>query len=337
MTARPEVAILADDLTGALDAAAPFAARGLSTRVAVRPGVAPPPAEVVALNAASRHLGPEAAAAAAAGEGARLLALHPRLLFKKIDSTLRGQVVAETAALLRVCGRARALVAPAFPAQGRTVDDGELRVRGVPLRDTAFVRDARSPAPTASLRALFAGLAAETPDAASEDDMTALARRALAEADRLLAVGSAGLARAMAALLPRRPLAARLAARRVCVVVGSRALEAGRQCGRLAATGGATLLLPEPEEGDPDRVAAALAARAAAEEADGFIVVGGDTAGALLAGLGIDAVEVLDELLPGVPLCRLPDGRPLVSKAGAFGADDVLLRILARLRTPAAP
>ena len=337
MKGRPEVAIVADDLTGALDAAAPFAARGLSTRVAVRSAAAAPLSEIVAVNAASRHLPAADAAEASARVGARLAASRPNLLFKKIDSTLRGQVVAETAALLRVCGRERALVAPAFPAQGRTVERGELRVRGVPLRDTTFACDARSPAPTLSLRALFAGLAADVPDAATEEDMAALARGALAAADGVLAVGSAGLARALADLLPQRPLQARAAPGRIAVVVGSRAAEARRQADRLAAAGGALLHLPGPEEGDPDSVAATLAARAAAEGADGFIVVGGDTAGALLAALRAEVVEVLDELLPGAPLCRLPDGRLMVSKAGAFGADDVLLEIVARLTAPAAP
>jgi uncharacterized protein YgbK (DUF1537 family) len=336
VSAAPEVAILADDLTGALDAAAPFAARGLSARVAVHRSGAPPEAEVVAANAASRHLSSAEAAAAAALEGARLAALRPKLLFKKIDSTLRGQVVAETASLLRVCGRARALVAPAFPAQGRTVEGGELRVHGLPLAAAAFARDARSPAPVTPLRELFADLPAEVPDARSEADMAALARMTMAEPDRWLAVGSAGFARSLAGLFPQRSRPASVTATRVAVVVGSRAAEARRQAGRLAAAGGARLLLPQ-SAGEPDDVAAELAARAAKADADAFVVVGGDTAGALLAAIGAEAIEVLDELLPGVPLCRLPDGRPLVSKAGAFGADDALVEIVARLRAPAAP
>jgi len=331
VSAPPQVAILADDLTGALDAAAPFAARGFAARAAVRPGLPAPSAEVVAVNAASRHLPPEAAAATAAREGARLAALRPKLLFKKIDSTLRGQVVAETAALLGVCGRATAVVAPAFPAQGRTVVGGELLVRGAPLRETPFARDARSPAPMEPLWALFRRLSAEVPDAASEADMAAIARDVLARAPSVLAVGSAGLARALAAALPARPRPARpRAAGRIAVVVGSRAEEARRQAERL--DGAAVLLRPPSRDGDPDAVASALAARAALEDVAAFVVVGGDTTAALLAALGVEVLEVLDELLPGAPLCRLPDGRLLATKAGAFGDDDALRRIVTELR-----
>jgi uncharacterized protein YgbK (DUF1537 family) len=69
-----EVAIIADDLTGALDSAAPFAARGLRAVAALTPealeealGVG---AEIVAVNTLTRHL-PSAEAAAVAEQAAR--------------------------------------------------------------------------------------------------------------------------------------------------------------------------------------------------------------------------------------------------------------------------
>jgi len=115
------------------------------------------------------------------------------------------------------------------------------------------------------------------------------------------------------------------------VVVGSRAEETRRQAERLD---GAAILIrpPPPGDGDPEAVASALAARAACEDVAAFVAVGGDTAAALLAALRVDELEVLDELLPGAPLCRLPDGRLLATKAGAFGDDDALRRIVTELR-----
>jgi len=107
-----KVAIVADDLTGALDAAAPFARRGLATRVACLAGALPAalsePADVVAVNTASRHLSADVAAAAVTAAGREIAAAAPDILFKKIDSTLRGQAVPETVALMEASRRGRA-------------------------------------------------------------------------------------------------------------------------------------------------------------------------------------------------------------------------------------
>lgn len=152
---RCRIVIIADDLTGALDAAAPFAVRGARTRVVIalehleeylREGHEVwrenGPA-VVAVNTESRHLS-EREAADRVADACRLLArLAPDVWFKKIDSTLRGQVLAESLAMMHATGR-RLLVAPAVPAQGREVRGAEVWVEGVLLDDTAYEADGRS-------------------------------------------------------------------------------------------------------------------------------------------------------------------------------------------------
>ena len=175
-----EIALVADDLTGALDAAAPFAARGLRVRVFRKVDAVPdapataadepePGAQagspvtvrprdggsVLAVSTSSRHLEPAAARAAVAAVGRRLRAWSPRLAFKKIDSTLRGPVVDEVAAAMEAFGRPSALVSPAFPAAGRVVRDGEVFVHGERLAETEYARDLRTPAPRESLAVLF--------------------------------------------------------------------------------------------------------------------------------------------------------------------------------------
>ena len=99
------------------------------------------------MNASSRHLAPAAARGVVEASGRRLLAWTPRLVFKKIDSTLRGPVPDEVAAAMEVFGRRSALVCPAFPAAGRVVRGGEVLVYGEPLRETEYVRDLRTPPP----------------------------------------------------------------------------------------------------------------------------------------------------------------------------------------------
>src|SRR5439155_4546261 len=150
------VGIQADDLTGACDAGAPFAAHGLETVVLLPDRASSSSAAAVTvLDTESRDLEPTAARARVRGVAARLAAGRPRLLYKKFDSTLRGAVAAEVAGMLEGAGIARVLVAPAFPAQGRTVVDGIVHVGGRLAGDTPIARDSTFPRTGASVPALF--------------------------------------------------------------------------------------------------------------------------------------------------------------------------------------
>jgi hypothetical protein len=106
---KPSVMIVADDLSGATDSAVACAERGLDTVVVLGETSDPGTAEAIAFDADTRGLTREAAAA----ETARLVGAHikarPGLLFKKVDSTLRGHVGPEIAALLNT---RRHLIAP---------------------------------------------------------------------------------------------------------------------------------------------------------------------------------------------------------------------------------
>ena len=111
--------ILADDLTGATDSGAQFASRGIDTLVSWGDSKSAGETPVVAWDLATRQLEPAAAAAKHEAAVRRLLA-PGRRLYKKIDSTLRGQPAAEIAALhatLRELSRpAQGIFAPANPA-----------------------------------------------------------------------------------------------------------------------------------------------------------------------------------------------------------------------------
>ncbi|MBA2448810.1 MAG: four-carbon acid sugar kinase family protein, partial [Chloroflexi bacterium] len=90
------LAILADDLTGACDAAAPFAAQGLVTVVVLDPlgGAAPRFDDVVvrAIDADTRRLSFRRAAARTVAVAELERTGGARSLYKKVDSTLRGHV-----------------------------------------------------------------------------------------------------------------------------------------------------------------------------------------------------------------------------------------------------
>src|SRR5438128_10670384 len=114
------VTILADDLTGACDAGAPYAGRA-AVPVTVYPDrrAAGP---VAVLDTESRRL--PAVDAAARVRAVVSGAAHTTVWFKKVDSTMRGPIAAELDALLTETGAPGAVLCPAFPAQGRTVVDG---------------------------------------------------------------------------------------------------------------------------------------------------------------------------------------------------------------------
>ncbi|MBV9354335.1 MAG: hypothetical protein JO023_02290, partial [Chloroflexi bacterium] len=78
---------------------------------------------------------------------------------------------------------------------------------------------------------------------------------------------------------------------------------------------------------------AATTARAYA--VGGLVVTGGETARSVCRQLGVTGVELLAEVEPGVPLGRLVGAvppLPIVTKAGAFGSDQTLVRALQYLK-----
>jgi D-threonate/D-erythronate kinase len=125
-------AILADDLTGAADAGIPFAVRGYATNIWLAQGQGVDPDAVHVYDTASRADSPEQAAAKVRRFCDSLIASDCPLIFKKLDSTLLGNLAAELEAAMEACGFEVTLVAPSFPAMGRTLVGGRLHLFGEP-------------------------------------------------------------------------------------------------------------------------------------------------------------------------------------------------------------
>ncbi len=219
-------AIIADDLTGAADTGVQLARAGYRTAVAFRGAPVPPAKDLdaVALDTDSRAM-PAGFAAKRVVEAGRAVR-DARVVYKKLDSTLRGPVAAELAAALGATGRDRAVVAPAFPAAGRTTVGGVQLVRGVPVHETEAKNDPRTPVreghlPTllatsfpsvgslgvedlvdpAAVRRALDGSICVVADATREEDLEALVR-AVPDPSEVLWAGSAGLALALANAYP---------------------------------------------------------------------------------------------------------------------------------------
>jgi len=247
------VGIVADDLTGAADTGVQFAKRGLPARLVCAPslpgktggrrlstGAARSP--VLVLNTRSRNYGAGEAAQATRAAVSRLR--DREILFKKIDSTLRGNVGAEIDAAMAASAHPRAVLTAAYPEQGRVTVDGTHYVDGVPLALAEAARDPLAPVRESRVCAIVglqsrhqvgcagragayggarrlaealeeqfrSGVHILAADAVDSADLRALARATLSLQQRPLLCGTAGLAGAVAELLAAGPAGLRPAA-----------------------------------------------------------------------------------------------------------------------------
>ncbi|WP_175980566.1 4-hydroxythreonine-4-phosphate dehydrogenase PdxA [Burkholderia sp. BCC1630] len=130
--------IIADDLSGTADCAVAGTRCGLDSRIGLGPhlGGVWSDVDVLAIDTDTRRLGSDSAARLNRDAWRRYA--DGRRLYKKIDSTLRGHVAAEIAAL---ADAGMAIVAPAFPAAGRTTVGGRQYVFGEPVEQTEVWRN----------------------------------------------------------------------------------------------------------------------------------------------------------------------------------------------------
>lgn len=216
---RASVAVVADDLTGAADAGIGFARAGLVTTVHwvgadVSAAIPLDGAAVVAIDSGSRAMSTVEAVQRVGSMVAGLRAAGLATLYKKIDSTLRGHIGEELAASLTAWYPwSVAIVAPAFPAMGRTTIDGELQLAGALQADRSLLRSLERAALKTdhanltrvrggSLGLWFEdsfvrGVRAVVCDAVTDEDLDAVAAAGAPFGSRAVWVGSGGLARAL--------------------------------------------------------------------------------------------------------------------------------------------
>jgi len=143
--------IIADDLTGAMDAGVGLARMGLDT-VFILGGKLPSETSVVVTSTDSRDDDPETAYRKVRRQAHKL---SDRYVYKKIDSTLRGNIGSELKAVIDALGIEKAVVSPAFPANKRSVVNGRLLVENVPVDRTAFAKDPVFPVTEAHIPTLL--------------------------------------------------------------------------------------------------------------------------------------------------------------------------------------
>ena len=359
-TTKLECLLIADDLTGACDAAVQFARRGCRTSVHLDSDSED--TGVLAVSAESRHLSVAELRPVMDKLARRLPVDRARILFKKIDSTLRGNVGAEIAAALVAFGCDAAVIAPAFPAMGRIVEGGYLRVGAAEAIDLAAhlgLVPCAHVSPSALYAAIEAGGRFLSVDATCDRDLDAIAAAGLRSGRRILWAGAAGLASALARTLPwggplvlepppgtaPRPVAA------VLFCIGSNHPVTVEQQRHLLAHCAAHSLGPETATpsaivsplGRGEHVVLNLPVREtsvervrelvgnAAGAAGALVLSGGDTASLVCRALGVRRIRLEDEIVAGIPWGYLSggafDGVRVATKSGGFGALHALIQV----------
>ena len=427
----PRCLLIADDLTGGADAGAQFAKRGLSTLLI---SLKESPSinfsqysdrDVLVVNTDSRGVSPDKALSVVSN----LLRNYDEELFpiiyKKIDSTLRGNIGSETDAILKETNISMAFMTPSYPEQGRTVIDGILMVRGKPLSLTEASSDAATPVRESCVYELLErqsshkvgwidhthvapsgdGLQEAVEgeqkkgnqiivfDAVQRRDLTRIADVAFRMDKKPLFIGSAGLAEEVARklspsqgkIIPHSLRKQKKPFKRIFIISGSassvthgqlnrveqgklvasfqlsKSLLMGNQEKRhveqhnLSLTVGSSLaqahvilktcserLLTKDSRDHPihleitkclGHIALAALKKSKVDIGDlAVIVTGGDTAMSLINLLGVEGIEIEDEILEGIVMSHLIggewEGLTVITKAGAFGREDALVKIM---------
>ena len=357
------VRIVADDLTGALDAAAPLVGLAGPLPVLWDAAAATEACGSFALDSESRDRPAPAEGWLAALRGADLA-------YKKIDSLLRGRTVEEIAICLKSGRFASAVIAPAFPAQQRITRGARQYWRPAatgawqPVEVELMAELARRGLPVrhASSSGEIAGHGFFLCDATTEDDLAAIVQAGRGLRTPLLWIGTAGLARALVGpsgpalpiplptplllvigshhpvtLAQVQQLAAHAPGAAATIRLDSTDLAAAVEvlAATLVARGRAALVfaLPDGTGADVagplfDRVMALAIGQVAPPRS--LVVTGGATLFRLTRALEARSLLVASELMPGIAVSRLEGGRwpgaTVLSKSGAFGAPDLLVR-----------
>ena len=313
-----KVLLLADDLTGACDAAVHFAVRGLPSAAAVSLDDARGDMPVWAVNTESRGCGRDEIERLMAAAGAALPAGPDTIVFKKIDSTLRGNAGMETAAAMRAFACETAIFTPALPALGRMVENGILRIAGRPEFQPVDV--------AAFLCAQgLAGPPVVARDAACDADLDRMVAEGLASGKRILWAGSAGLAAALARTMgAARPPQARPFRGPALFAIGSDHPVTLEQLAELRRHGEHHVLRIPRGAIAPELLQSLVGAPA-------LVLSGGDTASSVCRALRAARIDLEHEIAAGVPWGVLRGGiaagTPVATKSGGFGAPDALIRI----------
>ncbi len=155
------IIIIADDFTGANDTAAQFSKLGFSTITLLKFELLRKLIKkynVIAIDTESRMLDPKISYEILFNIGKNIKEIdinNKILIYKKVDSTLRGNIIEEIKGLYDALNPDIIIFAPAYPKQSRTTIGGVHMVNGIPVDQTIFGKDLRTPVKSSHIPSIF--------------------------------------------------------------------------------------------------------------------------------------------------------------------------------------
>ena len=399
------IAIIADDLTGANDTGVQYKKNGYSTTVKIMndndvSSSMFKTSDVVVINTDTRPLSKKDAYDCVFKLAEKLNSVNNlEYIYKKVDSLMRGNPAPELEAILDSTDAEIAIVASAFPDNGRIVTDGTLLMPDNKHVDITNIFNTETKRKAVNVRLINVGEGAESLkqymegqmengadifvfDTVSNEDLATISDAAMLIGKKKIFCGSAGLAKQ----LGRKKKAEQKYDGTVFIVVGSRNDATAHQVLMATETFKLPVVLVNSEEIIDGRYEKAVSEsvekakeyylngnkvviiaidslfeeytvvlRATATEnakslkvAESlgdivkrlyehikpvtFVATGGDTAFQICNFLGSDGMELVDEIVPGVPIGILregmADGSSMVTKSGGFGDEDTLVKVI---------
>ncbi|MGX7688790.1 four-carbon acid sugar kinase family protein [Flectobacillus roseus] len=138
------ILVIADDLTGAAEIAGIGLRYGLKVRVCTEI-IQEVTEDLLVISADTRSLTENQAVAKVEYLIKSSQQYKPSLIYKKIDSVLRGHVLAEIKAIQQVFSKKNCLIIPTNPSMGRKIQDGKYYVGDKLAHETAFAHDPEFP------------------------------------------------------------------------------------------------------------------------------------------------------------------------------------------------
>lgn len=148
--------IIADDATGANDSGVQFAKRGYPTTVYFSSDIVSNEslARITVIDSDTRGVSSDEAYQRVK-KIISGLTVPTNYIFKKVDSTLRGNIGAEIRAVLDEKTDSIAFVVPAYPGNGRTTRNGTQYLHSIPVHETEIGSDPKTPVLTSHIADLL--------------------------------------------------------------------------------------------------------------------------------------------------------------------------------------
>ncbi len=297
-----------------------------------------PPAdtEVWIINTSSRSLPPADAASRVRKTLKALEEFKPDYIYKKIDSTLRGNIGSELEAVLSELKLEYIPLCAAFPAMGRTTLDGVHYVNGTIITDTHYADDVNSPVREANINKLLASQM-EHPgkimirDASSDKDMLQLSLR---EKGNFFAGASAWAGFLVDSWMAskRNPEAVVFSPAPVLIFSGSLNPVTRQQINyynKVSENSGSKdflIMTPSYRKSGALKKTARQAEKIFLKSYKRALLTGGDTANEFLKELGVESLKVVSSPMPGISLVSCKDWL-FILKPGGFGEKDTIVRL----------